>query len=36
MDALVIVMGIIAVIAGVAGFIMEHSDGKKDTEEKTE
>lgn len=26
MDIVVIVMGIIAVVAGIAGFVMEHSD----------
>lgn len=32
MDIVVIVMGIIAVVAGVAGFVMEHSD--KDNNEE--
>lgn len=32
MDIAVIVMGVIAVIAGVAGFIMERSSGKKEND----
>lgn len=36
MDIIVIIMGIIAVVAGVAGFIMEHGDGKEESGEKTE
>lgn len=28
MDIVVIIMGVIAVIAGVAGFVMEHSGDK--------
>lgn len=30
MDIVVIIMGIIAVAAGVAGFVMEHSDKDSD------
>lgn len=30
MDIVVIIMGVIAVMAGVAGFVMEHSNGDKD------
>lgn len=32
MDIIVIIMGIIAVVAGVAGFVMEH--GGKDSNEE--
>ena len=36
MDIIVIIMCIIAVVAGVAGFVMEHGTGEKDnTKEKT-
>ncbi len=36
MDAVVIIMGIIAVIAGVAGFAMEHSgNGDEDAAGET-
>lgn len=34
MDIVVIVMGVIAVAAGVGGFIMEHGGGKKDKNSK--
>lgn len=30
MDIVVIIMGIIAVVAGVAGFVMEHSNTESD------
>lgn len=37
MDIIVIIMGVIAAAAGVAGFIMEHRDSKDDdSSEKTE
>lgn len=36
MDIIVIIMGIIAVVAGVAGYAMEHGIGAKDdVKEKT-
>ena len=36
MDTIVIIMVIIAVVAGVAGFVMEHGTGAKDdTKEET-
>lgn len=37
MDIIVIIMGVIALAAGIGGFIMEHTRGKdKDLEEKEE
>ncbi len=37
MDIIVIIMGVIAAVAGVAGFIMEHRGSKDDdSSEKTE
>ena len=32
MDIIVIIMGVIAVVAGIAGFVMEHSDNDKKKE----
>ena len=37
MDAVVIVLGVIAAIAGIAGFVMEHAgDSSGETEKKSE
>ncbi len=37
MDIIVIIMGVIAAVAGVAGFIMEHRGSRdNDSTEKTE
>lgn len=36
MDIVVIIMGVIAVVAGVAGFVMEHGGDKSDKETTTD